>query len=66
MLLARTYHVDALRCACGGRLRFIAVIAEPDIAREILLCMGLQSMQPPIARARAPDLDVVATPPDWE
>jgi hypothetical protein len=35
-LLKRVYNVDALDCSCGGRLRFIALILESDVARRIL------------------------------
>jgi hypothetical protein len=65
-LLRRIYDVDALRCPCGGRLRFIAVVTEAETAREILASMGLSCDASPIARARAPDLDFVEPLPDWE
>ncbi len=54
-LLKRVYDVDALACPCGGRLRFIALILESDVARRILDSLGLDSASPPIARARSPD-----------
>jgi hypothetical protein len=54
-LLKRTYDVDALTCPCGGRLRFISVTTERDVARAILESLGLPSDVPPIARARSPD-----------
>ena len=54
-LLKRTYDVDALACPCGGRLRFISVITERDVARATLESLGLPSDVPPIARARSPD-----------
>jgi hypothetical protein len=54
-LLKRIYDVDALACPCGGRLRFISLIIEPEVAQAILRCLGLPSAPPPIARARSPD-----------
>ncbi|HWA73779.1 MAG TPA: transposase [Polyangiaceae bacterium] len=54
-LLKRVYDVDALACSCGGRLHFIALILESDVARSILDSLGLDSAPPPIARARSPD-----------
>ncbi len=54
-LLRRTYDVDVLRCPCGGRLRFIAVILDAETASEILDALGLASTPPPISRARSPD-----------
>ena len=67
-LLSRIHRVDALKCPeCGGRLRFIAVITETDTAKRILDSMGLPSEPPPVARARAPDYDLVdLPPPDWD
>ena len=54
-LLKRIHDVDALACACGGRLKFIALILEEDPARAILESLHLPSEPPPIARARSPD-----------
>ena len=54
-LLRRTFDVDALSCArCGGRLRPLDVVAEPEEARRILKLAGLPSEPPPLARARDP------------
>ena len=55
-LLKRVYDVDALACPCGGRLRFIALILEREVAQSILQSLGLPDRPPPIARARSPDL----------
>ena len=63
-LLKRTYNVDALACPCGGRLRFISVITERDVARDILESVGLASASPPRARARSPAL-LDPIPDDW-
>jgi hypothetical protein len=54
-LLQRVYDFDALACPCGGRLRVIALITEPEVAVAILAALHLPSSPPPIARARAPD-----------
>ena len=64
-LLKRVYDVDALACSCGGRLRFIALILESDVARRILDSLGLESAPPPIARARSPDFADYSPPADW-
>jgi hypothetical protein len=63
-LLKRVHDVDALACPCGGRLRFIALILEPEVAREILESLHLPSEPPPLARARSPDVRDEA-PVDW-
>jgi hypothetical protein len=62
-LLKRIYDVDALACPCGGRLRFISLILEENVARAILDSLGQPSAPPPIARARSPD-PRDALPPD--
>jgi len=55
-LLRRTYDVDVLACAaCGGRLRFVAVVTDASAAREALTAAGLDAAAPPLARARSPD-----------
>ena len=55
-LLQRVWSIDALACPCGGRLRFIAVITEPEPVTEILLAMGLCSKPPARAGPRHPEL----------
>ena len=49
-LLSRVFKVDVGRCQCGGELRVIAAICNPDEARRYLRHAGLAS-EPP---ARAP------------
>jgi hypothetical protein len=40
-LLARVYGVDALRCSrCGGRMRIIAFITDPEVVEKILRHIG--------------------------
>jgi len=53
-LLRRVYDVDALACACGGRLRIIAVIESPAVTRRILEHLGLPAEPPVLAPARGP------------
>jgi hypothetical protein len=66
-LLKRVYDVDALACPRGGRLKFIAVVTEEEMAKTMLESMGLPSAPPPIARARAPDAELIDdSPPDWD
>jgi hypothetical protein len=52
----RSHAGDALACPCGGRLHFIALILDAEVAEAILQALGLPSRPPPVARARAPDL----------
>ena len=48
--------MDVLACpACCGRLKLIAFIADPGVAKRILDHLGLDAQGPPLARARAPD-----------
>ena len=49
----RTYDVDALACSkCGGRLRILACVTDPNEARDFLKRIGLPSDAPSAARAR--------------
>ncbi len=54
-LLKRVHDVDALACPCGGRLRVMALITEPEVVAAILTSLHLPAAPPPIARARSPD-----------
>jgi len=55
-LLRKVFAIDALECpACAGRLEIIAFIAEAAVAKRILDHLGMDSLAPPLARARAPD-----------
>jgi Putative transposase len=56
-LLKRVHDVDALACPCGGRLRVIALITEPEVVVAILTSLHLPASAAPIARARSPDYD---------
>ena len=54
-LLKRTYDLDVLACACGGRLKFVELVTDADRAREVLEMLGQPSALPPLPRARAPN-----------
>ena len=51
-LLARVFRLE-LKCpACGGPLRIIAALTDPDSVRTYLDGVGLDCRPPPIAPAR--------------
>ena len=59
-LRKRVFDVDALRCpACGERMRLIAAITDPCVARRIFECLALPSRAPPLAPARELELGPV-------
>jgi hypothetical protein len=39
-LLRRVFADDVLQCACGGRRSIIAVVADPSVARTLLMARG--------------------------
>jgi hypothetical protein len=46
------FELDALRCpACDGKMRVLAAITQPDVAKRILKCLSLPPRAPPIAPA---------------
>src|SRR5262249_11012469 len=52
-LMARTFEFDVLQCLrCGGRMKIIAAIESPEVARRILDCLGIVSRPPPLLPAR--------------
>ena len=51
-LLKRVFDIHIERCACGGNLKFVAVIEQPDVIEKILTHLGLSPQPPPIAPAR--------------
>jgi len=52
-LLKRVFEIDILVCErCGGPVRVIAAIQEPETAQQILNYLGLPSRPPPITPAR--------------
>jgi hypothetical protein len=51
-LMKRVFAADVLACChCGGRLRILTAIRQPEITRKILDHLGLPSRPPPIAGA---------------
>ena len=51
-MLKRVFDIDMERCACGGKLKFIAVIEQPEVIEKILKHLGLDPQPPPISPAR--------------
>ncbi|MEW6755716.1 MAG: transposase [Candidatus Latescibacterota bacterium] len=53
LLLARVFRVDVTVCpACGGPMRIIAALTDPDSLRTYLDGVGLDSRPPPLVPAR--------------
>jgi hypothetical protein len=51
-LMQRVFSLDVLECTrCGGRMKIVAAISQPDVAGKILKCLGLPSRAPPLAPA---------------
>ena len=52
-LLKRVFAEDVLACAlCGGRMKIIATVTDPEVVRKILTSLGLPPRGPPVAPAR--------------
>ncbi len=52
-LLQRVFEIDALHCpACGGRMRILSAITEPEVARRILECLDMPSRAPPLGKPK--------------
>ena len=51
-LLKRVFDIDIEQCACGGKLKLIAVIEEPAVIEKILTHLGLAAQPPPRTPAR--------------
>ena len=51
-LLKRVFDIDIDQCQCGGKLKLIAVIEQPDVIEKILTHLGLAAQPPPIAPTR--------------
>ena len=55
--------VDVLQCSrCQGKMRLIACIEEPDVARKILEHLGLRAEALPTPRAQAPPVTLELFP----
>jgi hypothetical protein len=62
-LLKRVFAVDVLECSrCRGPMRVIACIEEHDVAKKILVHLGLPSEPLPTARAQAPPVTLELFP----
>jgi len=54
-LLRRSFETDVLDCPrCGGRLRVLGEVSEPEAVRLVLESLGLPTEAPRAARARDP------------
>ena len=51
-MLKRVFDIDMERCACGGKLKFVAVIEQAEVIEKILTHIGLSPQPPPVAPAR--------------
>ena len=51
-LFKRVFDIDIERCACGGKLKLVAVIEEPAGIEKILTHLELSPQPPPRAPAR--------------
>src|SRR5437867_1237932 len=52
-LMARVFALEVLECPrCRSRMRILAAIEDPVVARKILDSLGLPSRAPPVAPAR--------------
>ena len=63
-------EVDALQCPrCGDRMRVIAAITDPEVARRILMCLRLPPRAPPLAPAVSSRLVMdswIDAPESWD
>ena len=66
-LLQRTFAIDVLACpGCGGRLRFVAAIADRTVIAKILGHLGLPTEVPTTVPARISEtLPGLDPPTDW-
>ena len=51
-LLKRVFDIDMERCECGGNLKIISVIEQPEVIEKILTHLGLSPQPPPRTPAR--------------
>ena len=51
-MLKRIFDIDIERCSCGGKLKFVTVIEQPEVIEKILTHLGLSPQPLPIAPAR--------------
>ncbi len=55
-MLKRVFDIDMERCECGGKLKFIAVIEQPDVIEKTLKHLGFDPQPPPIAPTRRAEM----------
>jgi hypothetical protein len=66
-LLQKVFAVDVLACPrCNGRLKVIAYINEPAVAKQILDHLGLESQAPPPKKAAPTGADEVQPGPEYD
>jgi len=54
-LLRRTFGVDVEVCPdCGGRMKLLALVRDPEGIARFLAALGLPTTAPPLAPARGP------------
>ncbi len=64
-LLRRVFDQDVMTCSkCGGPRRVIAIVADPQQARDTLAALGLHVAPLRVAKARGPPLQLDLPPPD--
>jgi hypothetical protein len=51
-LLKRVFDIDMVCELCGGSVKVITAIQEPETVEKILKCLGLPSRPPPLLSAR--------------
>ena len=52
-LLKRVFATDALACPkCGGRMKVLATMTDPEVVRKVLTSLGLPTRGPPVGPAR--------------
>jgi hypothetical protein len=61
-LLKRIYDIDALACPCGARLRFVALVTEPEPIANILRALDLDPTPPARAPPKQPSLPWLEPP----
>ncbi len=59
-MLKRVFDIDMERCECGGKLKLIAVIEQPDVIEKIFTHLGLAPQPLPIVPVRREALFEVA------
>lgn len=66
-LMRRTFEIDVLQCRrCGGRMRLIATIEDPEIVRKLLDHLGLPTELPRPLPARAPPVQTEFAFPHYD